>query len=90
MKKLTVGDNSETQRSGSECVVVRESVANIEIGEEVMIRFKDEFHVTKFKPYRLKTKSFRDEYDAKRGRYTARFEKVKEGEVPNEFTPKNN
>ena len=76
MKKLTVGDNSGTQRSGSECVVVRESIADIEIGEEVMIRFKDEFHVTKFKPYRLKTKGFRDEYDAKRGRYTARFEKI--------------
>lgn len=77
MKKLTVVDMSGIQRSRSECVVVRESIADIEIGEKVMIRFKDEFHVTTFKPYRLKTKGFRDEYDAKLGRYTARFEKVK-------------
>ena len=73
MKKLTVGDNSGVQRCGNRCTVVRTSLAEIEVGEKVMIRFKDEFSVTKWRCYRLASKGFKDEWDKSRGRYTGEF-----------------
>lgn len=81
MKKLTVGDNSGTQRFGQCCTVVRTSLAEIDVGEKVLIRFKDEFNVTGWRCYRLASKDFRDEYDKSRGRYTGRFVRAEEGEA---------
>lgn len=76
MKKLTVGDNSGCNRAGDTCTVVRTSVADIDVGEVVKIRFKGEFDVTPWRYYRLEGKHFRDESDAQRGRYTATFSRV--------------
>jgi hypothetical protein len=76
MKKLTVGDNSGCNRAGDTCTVVRTSVADIDVGEVVKIRFKGEFDVTPWRHYRLEGKHFRDELDAQRGRYTATFSRV--------------
>ena len=73
MKKLTVGDNSGTARCGNRCAVTRTSLAEIEEGEKVLIRFKDEFKVTDYRCYRLAEKYFRDLYDKMRGRYTGVF-----------------
>ena len=77
MKKLTVGDNSGLEREGDECHVVRTSVADIEVGERVAIRFKDDFSMTPYRVYELVEKHFRDEWDEKRGRYAATFCRVK-------------
>lgn len=79
MKKLTVGDNSGIQRCGQRCTVVRTSLAEIEVGEKVMIRFKDDFGITKYQCYRLASKEFKDEYDKSRGRYTGKFVRAEEG-----------
>ena len=76
MKKLTVGDMSGTSRYGESCTVVRNSLAEIAEGEVVKIRFKDEFHMTEYRYYRLDKKYFRDEYDTERGRYTGVFSRV--------------
>ena len=84
MKKLTVGDNSGTQRFGQCCTVVRTSLAEIEVGEKVLIRFKDEFEVTKYRCYKLASKKFKDEYDKSRGRYTGKFVRAEEGEANDE------
>lgn len=73
VKRLTVCDNSGCNRAGKTCTVVRESLASIEIGEIVDIRFKDEFTTTTYRPYELKEKYFRDNFDAQRGRYTCVF-----------------
>ena len=77
MKKLTVGDNSGLEREGDECHVVRTSVADIEVGERVAIRFKDDFSMTPYRVYELVEKHFRDEWDESRGRYAATFRRVK-------------
>lgn len=77
MKKLTVGDNSGLEREHDECHVIRTSVADIEVGERVAIRFKDDFSMTPYRTYELVEKHFRDEWDEKRGRYAATFRRVK-------------
>ena len=77
MVKMTVGDNSGTARSGDTCVVVRQSLAGIAVGEEVQIRFKDELRVTPYRRYRLENADFRDDYDRQRGRIRGTFRRVK-------------
>ena len=76
IKKLTVGDMSGCNRAKERCTVVRESIADIAELEPVEIRFKDEFHTTPYRLYYLEKKYFRDEFDAKRGRYTGVFVRV--------------
>ena len=78
MKKLTVGDMSGCNRSGDRCTVVRTSIADIAEHELVMIRFKGEFDVTPYRPYRLMRKFFRDKWDEQRGKYTGTFARVEE------------
>ena len=74
IKKLTVGDNGWSQRKSKNCFVQRRSLADIQVGETVLIRFKDDFETTEYRAYRLKTKCFRDKFDEAQGRYTGNFE----------------
>ena len=77
MVKLTVGDNSGTTRFGPTATVVRASLASIAVGEEVLLRFKDEFnHCTAWRHYVLEKKFFRDAWDESRGRFTGIFRRV--------------
>ena len=76
MIKLTVGDMSGSTRHGKTAIVVRQSIASIEVGEIVMMRFKDEFHVTPWRKYKLSSKYFRDEFDRARGRFTGVFTRL--------------
>ncbi len=76
MKKLTVGDMSGCNRAGKRCTVVRESIADIAVGEVVKIRFKGEFDVTPWRYYKLEEKHFRDKFDEQRVRYTGTFARV--------------
>ena len=71
--KLTVGDNSGTQRSGPECRIVRASLAPLNPGDRALIRFKDEFSVTPFREYELVRKFFRDKWDEKTGKWCGVF-----------------
>lgn len=76
MKKLTVGDMSGCNRSGSHCTVVRCSIGEIAVGEVAKIRFKDEIEVTPWRYYKLEEKHFLDKFDEERGRYTGTFARV--------------
>lgn len=76
MKKLTVGDMSGCNRAGEKCAVIRSSIADIDEGEVVKIRFKGEFDLTKYRYYKLEDKYFRDDCDKLRGRYTGVFSRV--------------
>lgn len=78
MKKLTVGDNSGTARWGYKFAARRASIAEIEEGEKVLVRFKDDFRVTDYKCYRLDEKYFRDDFDRMCKRYTGVFVRVEE------------
>ena len=75
IKKLTVGDNGWSQRKDPKRVIVqRRTLADIQVGETVLIRFKDDFEKTEYRAYRLKNKCFRDKFDEAQGRYTGNFE----------------
>lgn len=73
VKKLTIGDNSGTQRSGRKFTVRRRSLAEIDEGEKVLVRFKGEFLATDYRPYVLECKEYRDDYDYARGVFTGVF-----------------
>ncbi len=77
MKKLTVGDNSGLERRGDKCVVRRKTIADIEEGEEVAIRFKDDFSLSPYRTYRLERKYFNDSWDEQSGYLTGEFRLVK-------------
>lgn len=75
IKKLTVGDNGWSQRKDPKRVIVqRRTLAGIEVGEEVLLRFEDDYEKTEYRSYRLKSKRFNDAWDERIGRYTGTFE----------------
>ena len=76
IKKLTVGDNSGCNRKGELFKVMR-CLDGIEVGETVLIRFKDEFGMTSWSKYRLQEKHFPTKYDENRRRHTGTFVKAK-------------
>ena len=80
--KITVGDNSHMWRRRPCFNTTRPTLLqDMEVGTEVMVRFKDDRGFTKYRRYRLDDKFFRDEYDAKRCSYTGTFSRVEGGEA---------
>ena len=77
MKKLTVGDTSNLVKDEDVCVVRRKTLADMEVGEEVAIRFKDEFSLSPYRTYRLEEKYVKDEWDESQGYWTCKFRRVK-------------
>lgn len=75
IKKLTVGDNSGCNRKGERFKVMR-CLDGIEVGETVLIRFKDEFETTSWRKYRLEEKHFPTKYDEDRRRHTGTFVRI--------------
>lgn len=75
IKKLTVGDNSGCNRNGERFKVMR-CLDGIEVGETVLIRFKDEFETTSWRKYRLEEKHFPSKYDEDRRRHTGTFVRI--------------
>ena len=72
MRRLTVGDNGHMNR-GPVVVVQRKSLGEIEPGEEVEIRFRDDFETTGYRRYRLQERHFGDSWDESVGRWTGTF-----------------
>lgn len=80
IRKITVGDNSGSSRRGTQFAVTRPKLLKeIEVGEELLVRFKDEINVTGYRRYRLARKFFKDHYDADREVYTGVFERAEPG-----------
>jgi len=67
MKKLTIGDNGCNDRAEPVVHVRRKDIAAIEVGEEVLVRFRDEGHVTDWRRYRLAAKCYANDWDRQTG-----------------------
>lgn len=79
VKKITVGDNSGISRKGRRFTTTRPTLLRgIEIGEEVLVRFKDDCGITGYRRYRVTRKFFKDHFDADREVYTGEFERMEE------------
>ena len=73
MRKLTIGDNSHLSRSGDEFTARRASLADVQIGEVVLVRFKDECAATDYAEYTCTGRDWYDEWDKSRGIVLATF-----------------
>lgn len=80
MKKLTVGDTSCLHQKEDVVVVRRRTLADIEVGEVVAVRFKDDFCLTPYKFYRLERKFFNDAWDEQSGYLTGKFRRVEQAD----------
>ena len=78
MKKLTVGDTSGLSRNEETCTVRRRTIEDIEVGEVVAIRFKDEFVLSPYRMYRLERKYYKDSWDENAGYWTGDFRLVRD------------
>ena len=79
IRKMTVGDEGCIWRRSDRCFIRRDCIADMTIGEDVLIRFSSGAGKTQYRLYQLAERTFRNDFDRLNKLYTGGFVRVREG-----------